>query len=601
MRPSPDVTSPPSTLVGANSGDAMTVSALGKLQHHMAHAREAIAMDGAPFGRPEAMVRAVVDIRRRVNGALGPLVQRNRIREALDLLEGKGLQVACATHLRFLCWALGETHTGVPALLQRTDGVVGDLLNVIDEALAERTLPLSAWRGLLAAYFAPEIRPTGRADADNWRALRGFLAGSLATLEAQARFTPDWLRALLDHRDILTKQPCERYAAAVFAGQEDILAPLRDHIGVPQTSWFWDELILSQVRHLCRLPDAEYLGAVDRFLVVLRHHPLLADDALTLILGRHHRSLAAVPHLGLQDFATERWGSPHIHAQAKWSLVDPPIKQMVREWIVREDLKLFFDLLSADGATDQRRLDFWLRFAKQIDFAHFALGPAVFDSPRPDYVDMRKRRLQRTSRLTNPGNPDNNAFILKLGAFFFVEFGQTGNAAYGYQAEDLPFRLPTSAINLHEAKNQRRSIFRQPHNGDWEHKFLLALESLGIHPDDDRRAGRSVGPSTPRPTAPPPSTRTVSPPARPPAFAPLPPPDPAPVRTAALRSSGGGDPLWSLPALAIARRHGLDVLDQRPKSGCLWFLTDDATHPARHDLEKLGFRFTEGRGFWRKK
>ncbi len=570
----------------------------------MVHVRDVTTTDGAPFGRPEAMVRAVVEIRRRVNGASGTLVQRNRIQEALDLLSTRGLRVACATHLRFLCWALGEPHKDTPALLQRTDGVVAGLLSAVDGALSERTLPLSAWRGLLAAYFGPEQRPTREAEAANWQALRGFLARSLPVIEEQSRYKPDWLRTLVEHDNVLTERPCDRYAAAVFAGQEDALAPLRDQIGVAQTSWFWEELILSQVRHLCGLADGEYLGALDRFLAVLRRHPLLADDALILVLNRHHRSLTNVPHLTLQDFATEHWGSPHIHAQAKWSLVAPPVKQMVREWIVREDLKLFFDLLSADGAADQRRLDFWLRFAKQIDFAHFALGPAVFDSPRPDYVDMRKRRRQRISRLVNPGNPDNNAFILKLGAYFFVEFGQTGNAAYGYRADDLPFCLPAAEVDLHQAKNRRRCIFRQSHHSDWEYKFLVALEALGIHPDDDRRCGRTPGAliAAQKPSTPPRPPQSYSPPIRRPA--PVPPAhrytEPQGSNASQVQTTDD-DPLWLLPTLTLAQKHDLKVLDQRPKSGCLWLLTDNAAHPARGDLERLGFRFTEGRGFWRKK
>lgn len=565
----------------------MTSAVVDHLTRHMAHVRDALAAEEAPFGRPELMEKAVAAIRARVNGTGGP-VGADRIREALALVEKKGIRAACDTHLRYLCWALNEPWRDGPTLLGRPDGAIQVLLERAGAALEVGMLALTAWRGLLAGYLGLDARPTSGILRSAWLALREFLAKTLDRVVKNARFRPDWLEALVEHRNVLAEDPCRRYASSVFVGETQVLIPLRDAIGIPEQSWFWQELVLSQVKVLCDLSDDRYVKALDRFLPTLEAYPTLADDALVLILRRHHASLASQPHQALQDFAVARWGSPHLHAQAKWGLVDPAVKQMVREWIVREDLKLFFDMLSADGVAETRRLDFWLRFAKQIDFAHFALGPTVYEDPREDYVRLRKRRKERISRLVSPGNPDNNAFILKIGDHFLIEFGQTGNAAYGYRIGETPFRIPTNVLDLGDLKNQRKAVLRQTHNGDWEHKFLVALAGLGIHPDHGapQRPMNQVAAQAPRPHG-----AAAARPQPPSAARMLPRQQPQP------RPSDD----WAHAAKAVAGMHGLLVEDQRPKGGCLWVGTSNPHHPARHDLEALGFKYTPGRGFWRKK
>ncbi|MGC2853836.1 EH signature domain-containing protein [Novispirillum sp. DQ9] len=559
---------------------------LDRLKAHMTAVRDALAPETAVFGEPHLMTRATAEIRRRVDGTGGP--GRDRMMEALQIVEAEGVVAACGSHLRYLCWALNEPYRGAPGLLERPGEPWRDLLGEVDKALKAETLSLSAWRGLLNAYLNVVLRPREGALLAGWSALRAFLDRTLEAVVRQARFQPAWLSALREHRNILSEQPCDRYAAAVLSGEGADLEVLAGVVGVPEESWLWKDLILAQVDHLCRLADPIYLGSLDHVLALVGSHPALVNDALVTVLTRHHASLADSPHRGLQDFATAHWGSPHLHTQAKWSLVAPQVKQMVREWIVREDLKLFFDILSADGAADQRRLNFWLRYAKQVDYASFALGPAAYKNPSEDYVRIRARK-GRISALTSPGSPDNNAFILKIGPFYFVEFGQTGNAAYGYRQDDVPFRLPTTQLSLHDLKNKRRACLWQPHMAEWEPKLTDALAALGVYADDQAPQARR-GAAAPRAAfgAPGASTRTGS---------------PADHHETQSATSGGSAPsgrAWDAAALALAKQHGVTVMDQRSKGGCLWILAASEYHPAASDLRKLGFKFTSGRGFWRK-
>lgn len=556
----------------------MSSAVVDRLNRHMAHVRDVLADDDTPFGRPDLMEKAVAVIRARVNGT-GGTVGADRIRDALALVERKGIQAACDTHLRYLCWALNEPWRDGPTLLGRPDGTIQVLLERAGTALQDGMLPLSAWRGLLAGYLGLDARPAGGILRGAWLAVREFLAKTLDRVCKKAKFQPDWLNALVKHRAILGDDPCGAYASSVFAGETQVLTPLRDAVGIPEQSWFWQELVLSQVKVLCELPDDRYLKALDRFLPTLEGYPTLADDALVMILDRHHRSLASQPHQGLQDFAVSHWGSPYREAPGGWLLVEPSVKAMVREWIVRRDLKLFFDLLSADGASDQRRLNFWLQFAGQVDIPRFVLGDAAFSNPTADYARLRKEG--RAARLTSPGSPDNNAFILTIGNHVFVEFGQPPNAAYGYRKSNLPFDINARVLDLKwDLKDKDRARFWLPHNHGWEEKFMAELAEEGIYPEDcirpngarqrdlhDVRRMTSAGTSPKQASHP----------------------------------QGRPNDNWAQAAKDVAAFHGLRVEDKRAQGGCLWVRTNNARHPARPELEGLGFKFTPERGFWRKR
>ena len=551
------------------------------------------------------MLKAVETMKAKVSSGGKGIVSRNRIREALALVDSRGADEACESHLRYLCWALWEPTARKVTLMGRNDGTVRQVLEVAQHDLRRKALSLSAWRGLVAGYLDPEERPASEPEASNWLEIRDFLSQTLPKVITSSRFVPDWLRELADNRELLTAKPCDRYAAATASGDTTAVDRLRDNLSIPAESWFWKELILSQVRHLCTLDNTGYLTGLDAVLKLLEGRPALADDALATILPRHYASLAEHAHPGLQDFAVKSWGSPNIFSQAKWSLVEEPIKGMVREWLVKEDLRDFFSLLQADQAADQRRLTFWLEYAKQIDFAHFVLGATVWHSPQADYKEMRARKRSRIAQLVD-GSPTNNAFVLKVGDYFFVEFGETGNACYIYRADDVPFDVRRHQHSLHDLKNKRRAVEHPSHMGSWEWKFKQILQNFGIFPDRDRR-------STQRPSVPPPSRPT-----------PAPSPPTAPATSSATPVSSGirvndmrasqslglsqpaqaatpasGD--WAARAREIARTHKMELVDQRSKGGCLWVMARWSKHPAADELVRLGFKFADGRGYWRKK
>lgn len=539
------------------------MDALANLQAYLTRAKVLLADQPAPLGRPEEMAKAVETMRARV--ATGrATISRDRIREALALLATRGAKAACDSHLRYLCWSLWEPF-GQSSAMAREDRATEQILDAAGAELRQGLLPLSAWRGLLAAYLTPPKKPVGEPQSGNWIRLREFLAATLPKVSADARFRPDWLVTMNENREILSDAPCSRYAPAIAEGDTTTIDDIRHRLAVPEESWFWKELILSRVRHLLGQDDQSYLSGLKGILKALADHPSLADDALTMLLPRHFNGLADRAHSGLQDYAVKYWGSPNIFSQAKWSLVNAAVKQMVREWLVKEDLRDFFSILQADHAADQRRLNFWLDYAKQIDFAHFVLGSATWNSPRADYVEMRRRKSSRIAQLID-GTATNNAFILKLGNYFFVEFGETGNACYMYEAGNLPFDARRHHQSINDLKNKHKAIAHPSHVHEWEVRYRQQLANFGIYPDKEAQTASRRLPIRPSQTK------------------------------AATPSQG-----WAEHAEKIARQYSIKIVDQRSKGGCLWLLTGSSTHPAASELNRLGFKYMDNRGFWRKR
>lgn len=546
----------------------------GFLQKH----RDELVARPVPFGRPEAMHNAVVRMRNTLRVAGNPRPPRDRITEALKILYGQGVHAAMAGHARFLCWAL---LVGEPALLTKTE-LAQELLGAIDARVREGQLSVTGWRGLLEAYFAV---PSSWDAPPAWHDLREMLRRSLDAILKRARYRPNWMGLLAEHRNLLGDDPCGRYAAAVASGDNAVLDPLRLVLRVPEESWFWKELILAQVRDACRQEDKLFMERTSRLVPSISGQKALVDDALVLLLTRHAQTLSGQPSELLKSLAIEHWGSPHLFSQARWNLVDPPVKQMVQEWITREDLRDFFAVLQADGAADERRLEFWLRYVRQIEYAQFALGQYAYESQKLDYVELRQKRKDRIARLTDQPDTLNNAFIIKIKDMLFVEFGQVGNACYIYRLDKCPFNPTEKVLQLWKLKNRKVCEHNFSHHHTWEYRLEELLRGYGILPDRDTavaglsKHGAKVKSPGPTPAIP----RAVS---------------ATPTIRSTSTSAEQARQLNQKLIIDFATKQNLVVLDHTSKSGALWVLHDDHRTEIARMLRALGMSYKPGKGWW---
>ena len=544
---------------------------LDRLRAHLDSAVRERWEDGRPAGNADAMAKAVRTIRTRVDGASQAAAQTDRVRSALALLYQEGPERALATHPRYVCWGL---LTPMPqGVLLSNRRLFRPTLKGIERLFERKALTTNAWRGLLGGYLGAP--PTMMAEAEeNWTELRGFLASSLPVLESRVRVQPAWLSVLGSGRALLGDQPCAPYAEAMLTGHAEAVEQLRDTLMIPMESWFWERLLLAQAREAARLVDKPFLEVLDRLLPHVGKNPRIVNEALAVLLSRYAASLSSRPHEDLKALALAQWGSPNLHSQAKWALVEPPVKSMVREWLVREDLIDFFEILKEEKETDGRRLAFWMRYYKQMEYAHLAFGSGVYNSTNRAVVDLLSKKKGRYCRLIGSGSR-NNAIIMKLGGHFFVEFSQTGNACYGYNQDLVPFDLRKSEQHIHALKSVPNA-FQESHVDSsmksWEDKYGERLRDFGIFPDQVAKPAVRQPVASKLVNA---TSRPVSPP-------------------------GAGVPAWEREFLEVRQRYGLRIEDHRKNGGNLWALHLRDDDRIARDLKEIGFRFVAQRGWWRK-
>ena len=541
-------------------------SHIDALKHGLNASLTLLMPDHSPF--PVDGIKAIQSIVASLRKQLGDRLVTptpDRICSALKVLRMQGAQNLDGMSFYFACWGLTQGCNGSPLLIE-DDEPFADLMEDL-----ERRKPASLlWFGLLDAYFRYD--PNTRAAINpNWQRLRAWLEKDLGRLllrtNSNLRECLPWLRTLEHERGLLNEcDPVKPYAASVLQGNHERIDQIKADLDIPPTSWFWLELVLAQIREAASLSDEGFKKSLQPLIQILKQHKLLWDDGLTHLLTRYHACRDHAVYEDLKVLALEAWQSPQISSHGKWGHVALAVKDMVSQWLVLEDLRDFFELLAADKAADPRRLRFWVRYIKQISFSHIALGSHLWDSHDRDWVEFKQKKKGRISRLDGGGG-GKNAFIMKIGAYYFVEFGEKGDACYGYPENNVPFTLGRGYLEYpYSLKDKHRHIFWGTHHDGWEQKFVAKFRELGIS---------TTTPTITLDLASAPQTLT-----RGPAIDRQPNPPEAP------------------PSLAVLNSIPTD--DRRGSGGALWVRHLEANGVIADYLRTQGYRFSDGKGWWKK-
>lgn len=504
----------------------------------------------------KAIQKTVISLRKQLGDRLVSPTP-DRICSALKTLRTQGARELDGMSFYFSCWGLTQRCAGHLPLIE-DDKPFADFMGEI----GHRKPASLMWLGLLVTYFRydPETSPAGAA---NWQRLRAWLEKDLDNLllrtNPNLRDCLAWLKTLERERSLLNaSDPVKPYAAEVLQGKHERLDRIRTDLDITPTSWFWRELVLAQIREATTLSDDRFKTALLPLTQLLKEHELLWDDGLKHLLTRYHACQDRPTHESLKALALEAWLSPQISKHGKWGHVAPAVKEMVSQWLVLEDLQDFFELLAADRAADPRRLHFWARYIKQISFSHIALGSHLWHSHDRDWVEFKQKKKGRISRLDGGGG-SKNAFIMKIGAYYFVEFSEVGDACYGYPENDVPFTLGRGHLEYPgDLKDKQQCVFWGSHHDGlvrWEQKFVgfdtdHGLRGLGINTTDEVVIQNLA--------------RTTQIPARPAA-------------------------LDSIP-----------TEDRRRSGGSLWVLHFEANGVVADYLKSQGYRFAVSKGWWKK-
>ncbi|MGK5090430.1 EH signature domain-containing protein [Deltaproteobacteria bacterium TL4] len=421
------------------------------------------------------------DLKRKFNQVSVPKISQDQLAIAIRTYQSQGLK--STRQLRVLCWNLTTKLKDNSQFLD--DSCLLQFFKDINELLKQNQLISTGWwRGLLHNYFQRKPDAENASAYTNWQTLQKFLALTFKIIKNLPKKTLPWMELLSQHPQLFFDNPCPSYAKALLDGNTTQLDSLRELIH--EGSWFWGEIILSQIKQVTELPDSGFKNYLNQMLEQLKTHPLYHDKGLKLILIRYHQCSDLMRHEGLRDFAIECWGSPQLIRQAKWGLVEHNVKNMVSQWLALEDLEEFFNILQSDRVGDSRRYEFWKQYLKQITYTQIVLGNDARYSSDPDYVEFRNKR-KKNNRLSylKDAPSSTNAFIMRIGEYYFVEFSETGNACYGYPIDGhLHSHVPSERFTIYTLKHKNESVFWGNHSGhQWEYGFKSELAKLGIDPD----------------------------------------------------------------------------------------------------------------------
>lgn len=350
------------------------------------------------------------------------------------------------------------------------------------------------WHGLLTSYFS--FNPIGaNAMATNgWVHLRGFLERTwpqMSRLSGDAAI-PDWVTVLRADAAVLTKNPVDKYAFQYLNDKTEQVDRLKSDLGIPQSSWFWHQLVLSAVRSAAKLGDLEFQRSIPRLIELIRERPAFRDEAIEVVLIRYHDCANAKPHEELREFVVHKdvWRNPKLKASGiapAWNRVPDEVWRMVMAWVTERALKDFFDILAARNSSDAGRLAFWSKYLQQITWTRLVFGSETMALQFSNKAVKELIARERGDYAELLANKKSDAFMMQIGNFIAVEFSVTSNAAYVYDIKKL--RFDRNAKHYNGGTDDLKYGFstgegvRIVHPPGWEATATHQLKALGIYPD----------------------------------------------------------------------------------------------------------------------
>lgn len=587
--------------------------------HHAVHAIE--------WGNPRAMSEALKRLRHDLGDSGNDKPAADQLQAALVRF-AKTADVSSFTELKYVCY--GST---VPVgrdgwrLIDR-QSLFSSLLEQVNQRAQQPKQFRRCYQGLLSGYFGFERNLDKPGDADNrWVFLRTYLADRLDVLRdasLQRAQMPDWLNVLSEHRNLLTEDPCSRYADALVREDQSELQRVCTGLGISSNSWVWEEALMAYVVRVCESEDAAFRKCMKAVLELvngntpMRLPSALATRATAMVVTRYAKCVDHPEHPVLRDTCVELIGNPWLKRTSWDALVNhEPARLMVNSWLKQRLIRDFFELLAADGAADLRRLEYWLKWEPQITDMWFVMGTEAMANTSDEFKELRKRMAGRDRRLVD-NNHLNNAFVMRIGPLLVIEFGVTGNACYVFAASDFRANLEQKVFRLAELKQRVGVAARLSHMSSWEYRFDVDIGRLlrrtpehqghlsYTHEIDNVRQHQrqAAHPARTTPAETLSAETTLSAPAVRLSevnwFQRTQPTQQEPEQRVDPPQAGRLNDLDANFVKSLCDQHGLEWEDNRPKNGSFWVLLPSRGRnlAVGELLQRLGFQYNAGRGYW---
>lgn len=443
------------------------------------------------FGGTDHMTKTLAEVRRNFDNPGGGPAQGRTIAEAVASFRATG-KLLSFINAKYACIGVSHELPDGWRLIDDKD-MFATLIGEVGQMVTRPRILLRCYQGLLFNYLNVYTHSTSESCAGNWLTLRNFLKTKLKTMR-KTPTPPSWLQMLAANENLLEENPCRKYGNILAEGGQKEFKSICETVGIMSGSWLLEEAVFSQVEAVCGYSDGPFARKLDEIVLLLvgqgsmSYSKRLVVRCLAALTIRYSRSREHPDHRMLRDTLIRHIGNPWLNKPA-WhtSVNDEPARLMVDSWLKCRLIHDFFILLSEDGSSDQRRLDYWLRFDGKIDDLWFVLGRDARNNSSSEFKEIRT--LARDHLLSLDGGvASNNAFIMKIGNKYAVEFGLTGNACYIFDEESLPFDLSRrhrgyNVTDLKSRDHGKQMIHKDGHQR-WERIFDDYLSHrIGWRPD----------------------------------------------------------------------------------------------------------------------
>lgn len=368
------------------------------------------------------------------------------------------------------------------------------LLSLYHQQMNTGDLLIGTWWRLFQAYFNITMSEFKSISTENKKQLCLFLKETYYKINQSDVYSPDWLDVLHEHKNILTSDPCSRYAASVLEGDRSEVSKMSARVKIPDQSWFWHRLMLSVVEAAKSKEDGLFKLTIPSLLTYMDEFDGYRDFALKVILERYHKCKNHERHDALCRYIIKKsvWGSPEFknsNTSSKWNRVDDALFRMVLSWVNKEKLRLFFEKLTERYETDKRRFEFWSQYERQIcdeGLVILVIGKSTVNLAKRDAELKKVIGEDGTFAYLDASPQELDAIIMQIRDRVIVDFTMTGNAGYVYSLNNLPFSMSaprhsagTGGTGLKAGQYRSRIM----HNSGWEQRTKDILMQEGIFPD----------------------------------------------------------------------------------------------------------------------
>jgi hypothetical protein len=174
---------------------------------------------------------------------------------------------------------------------------------------------------------------------------------------------------------------------------------------------------------------------------------------------------------------------PRVYPE-NWTGLPASAKNRVIQWISKEDINLFFELLLKDGKDRHNRRRFWLQYVSKVKRSRALISA---EDRKMHAAKLREWEEKGRSFGSLVGSNPASAFVLDFGKIVVVEFSEVGNACYFYSSKDFLSIIENfwrNEILFNDLKNKKLAGERINHNPkSWQYDAKNILADWGIRGD----------------------------------------------------------------------------------------------------------------------